>query len=96
MGTVVFSDADVKIFLTASCGERAARRHAERLARGEESNYDDILGQVKARDEMDTKRAVAPLRRADDAVTLDSTGLSFEEVVSRVMQEIARVLTPEP
>ncbi|MDR1134168.1 MAG: (d)CMP kinase [Synergistaceae bacterium] len=95
MGTVVFPDADVKIFLTASPGERAARRHAERLARGEESNYDDILEQVKARDEMDANRAAAPLKRAEDAVTLDSTGLSFEEVVSCVMEEVARVLTPE-
>jgi cytidylate kinase len=96
MGTVIFPDADVKIFLTASPGERAARRHAERLARGEESNYDDILRQVKARDEMDTNRAAAPLRRAEDAVLIDSTGLSFEEVVSRVMEQAARVLTTEP
>jgi cytidylate kinase len=96
MGTVVFPDADVKIFLIASPGERAARRHAERLARGEESDYDDILEQVKARDEMDMNRAAAPLRPAEDAVILDSTGLSFEEVVSRVMEQAARVLTPEP
>ncbi|MDR3164515.1 MAG: (d)CMP kinase [Synergistaceae bacterium] len=95
MGTVVFPDADVKIFLTASPEERAARRHAERLAKGEESNYDDILRQVKARDEMDTNRAVAPLKRAEDAVFIDSTGLSFEAVVSRVMEEAAKVLTPK-
>jgi cytidylate kinase len=95
MGTVVFPDADVKIFLTASPEERAARRHAERLGKGEASDYNDILRQVKARDEMDTNRAAAPLRRADDAVLIDSTGLSFEEVVSRVMGQAARVLTPE-
>jgi cytidylate kinase len=95
MGTVVFPDADVKIFLTASPEERAARRHAERLAKGEASDYDDILRQVKARDEMDTNRAAAPLRRAEDAVLIDSTGLSFEEVVSRVMEQAAKVLTPE-
>jgi cytidylate kinase len=96
MGTVIFPDADVKIFLTASPGERAARRHAERLARDEESDYDDILRQVKARDKMDTNRAAAPLKPAEDAVMLDSTGLSFEEVVSRVMEQVTRVLTPEP
>jgi cytidylate kinase len=94
MGTVVFPDADVKIFLTASPGERAARRHAERLGKGEESDYDDILRQVKARDDMDTNRTAAPLRQAGDAVMLDSTGLSFEEVVSRVMEQITRTLTP--
>jgi cytidylate kinase len=96
MGTVIFPDADVKIFLTASPEERAARRHAERLGKGEESDYDDILQQVKARDEMDTNRAAAPLKRAEDAVLLDSTGLSLEEVVSRVMEQVAGVLTPEP
>ncbi|MDR0765099.1 MAG: (d)CMP kinase [Synergistaceae bacterium] len=94
MGTVVFPDADVKIFLTASPGERAARRHAERLAGGGESDYDNILRQVKARDEMDTNRAAAPLKPAEDAVTLDSTGLSFDAVVSLVMEQVARVLTP--
>jgi cytidylate kinase len=96
MGTVVFPDADLKIFLTASSEERAARRHSERLARGEESDYGDILEQVKARDDMDANRAAAPLKRAEDAVTLDSTGLSFEEVVSRVMEQVTRALTPEP
>jgi cytidylate kinase len=90
MGTVVFPDADVKIFLTASPEERAARRHAERLGRGEESDYDDILRQVKARDEMDTNRAAAPLRRAEDAVLIDSTGLSFEAVMSLVMELIPK------
>ncbi|MDR0652318.1 MAG: (d)CMP kinase [Synergistaceae bacterium] len=95
MGTVVFPDADVKIFLTASPGERAARRHAERLAKGEESDYDDILRQVKARDEMDTNRAAAPLKPAEDAVMLDSTGLDVGEVVSRVVEQVARALARE-
>ena len=96
IGTVVFPDADVKIFLTASPGERAARRHAERLGKGEESDYYDILRQVKARDEMDMNRAAAPLKPAEDAVMLDSTGLSFESVVSLVMEQVTRTLTPEP
>jgi cytidylate kinase len=95
MGTVVFPDADVKIFLTASPEERAARRHAERLGRGGESDYDEILTQVKARDEMDTNRAAAPLKPAGDAVMLDSTGLSLEAVVSLVMEQVTRVLTPD-
>jgi cytidylate kinase len=96
MGTVVFPDADVKIFLTASPGERAARRHAERLGRDGESDYDDILRQVEARDEMDTNRAAAPLKPAEDAMMLDSTGLAFEEVVSRVMEQVTRIVTLEP
>jgi cytidylate kinase len=96
MGTVVFPDADVKIFLTASLEERAARRHAERLSKGEDSIYDDILHQARARDDMDANRAVSPLRPAEDAVILDSTGKSFDEVVSLVMERISLVLGQKP
>jgi cytidylate kinase len=86
MGTVVFPDADVKIFMTAAPEERARRRCDERLEKGENACYDDILRQVNERDKIDSTRDVAPLRPADDAVILDTTGLSFEEVVSKVMK----------
>ncbi|MBI1792587.1 MAG: (d)CMP kinase [Chloroflexi bacterium] len=80
IGTVVLPQADLKIYLDASAPERARRRHQENLARGIESNYDEILARMIERDYIDSTRDVAPLRAADDAVVLNSDELSADEV----------------
>jgi len=90
MGTVVFPDADIKIFLSASSEERAWRRYTERIAKGEPADYDEISRMVTERDRIDSTRETAPLKPADDAVMLDSTGKSFEEVVSLIMERASR------
>ncbi|MBQ2830334.1 MAG: (d)CMP kinase [Oscillospiraceae bacterium] len=79
IGTVVLPDAEVKIFLTASAQVRAKRRCAELEARGTSEPYEEVLRQIEQRDYNDTHRAAAPLRKADDAVTVDTTKLTFEE-----------------
>lgn len=86
MGTVVFPDADVKIFLTAAAEERARRRYRERLDKGESADYQAILKQVIERDALDSTRDLAPLKQAEDAVLLDSTGISLEDVVAEILQ----------
>lgn len=88
MGTVVFPDAAVKIFLTASAEERARRRFAQLLQAGENPDMTAILADIRARDERDSKRAAAPLVPADDAVILDSTELSIEEVLQKILNRI--------
>ncbi|MEX0386411.1 (d)CMP kinase [Spiribacter onubensis] len=88
MGTVVFPDAPVKIFLTASAEERARRRHKQLMGQGVAANLADLLQELRARDERDTQRSVAPLRPAEDAVTIDTTDLSVEAVVSAVMERV--------
>jgi cytidylate kinase len=84
IGTVVLPEADLKIFLDASLEERAHRRYREMVARGEEADYDEVLAAMRRRDETDSQRETAPLRPADDAVIIDTTGLSVKEVVRRV------------
>lgn len=84
MGTVVFPDADLKIFLTASPEERAKRRYDERIARGEEADYDEILRQVNERDHYDMNREIAPLRPAQGCVILDSTTMTIDEVAESI------------
>ncbi|MBD3292760.1 MAG: (d)CMP kinase [Armatimonadia bacterium] len=86
IGTVVFPDALLKVFLTASAEERARRRYEQRVGQGEEADYERILADQRARDRRDRTRDVAPLRRADDAVEIDSDRLAVEEVVRRVME----------
>ena len=83
--TVVLPEAEVKIFLTASAEERARRRHLELQERGENSRYEDVLGEIKQRDERDMNREHSPLKAALDAVHVDTTGLSIEQVVERVI-----------
>ena len=91
IGTVVLPEAPLKIYLDASAEERALRRFLEVQARGDQSQtYESILDNVKRRDAIDSGRATAPLRAAPDAVVIDSTGLSVDEVVARVEQLIAR------
>lgn len=85
MGTVVFPDAPVKIFLTASPEERARRRYQQLKEAGADVNIDALLEEIRARDERDINRSAAPLKPADDAQVIDSTGLSIEEVLDRCM-----------
>ena len=84
MGTVIFPDAELKIFLTASAEEPARRRCAEREAKGESADYDEILKQVIERDRYDMTREIAPLRPAQGCVILDSTDMSASEVVDAI------------
>jgi cytidylate kinase len=86
IGTVVLPGADLKIYLDASAEERAKRRFDEIVARGEKADYDEILRKVIERDRIDSTRAVAPLRPADDAVIIDSDKMNAEQVFARVME----------
>ncbi len=83
IGTVVFPDADVKIFLTASVEVRAERRHLELLGRGVQSDLEQVKKDIIARDYADEHREIAPLRRADDAVLVDASHLSIDEAVQK-------------
>jgi len=86
MGTVVFPDATLKIFLTASVGVRARRRHKQLIDKGIHANLAALSRDLEDRDARDAARPVAPLRPAPDAVTVESSGLSIDEVVDRVLQ----------
>lgn len=88
MGTVVFTDAPVKIFLDASAEVRANRRKLQLEAAGKEANFDEILKEITERDERDRNRPVAPLKPAEDALVLDSTNMSIEEVFNAAMDYI--------
>lgn len=85
MGTVVFPQAEVKIFLTADASERARRRYLELKEKGHDVNIGDLLSEIQARDERDMNRAVAPLKPADDAYMLDSTNKTIEQVLDEVL-----------
>lgn len=85
MGTVVFPDAPAKIFLTATAEERARRRYNQLKQAGVDVNIDALLEEIRARDERDMNREAAPLKPAEDAQVIDSTGLSIEEVLDRCM-----------
>lgn len=89
MGTVVFPHAPLKVFLTASAEERAQRRYLQLKAKGDDVNLASLLDEIRARDERDTQRAVAPLKPAADAIMLDSTELSIEQVLERILREVA-------
>lgn len=81
----VLPDAPVKIYLTASAEERARRRWLELQQKGDASTYEEVLADLKARDEQDMNRAVTPLRPAEDAVIVDSTALDFDQVVQAIL-----------
>jgi cytidylate kinase len=85
IGTVVLPEADVKIYLDASAGERARRRHEEILQRGETADFDDILSKVNKRDRIDSTRDVAPLKPADDAILIDSDKLDADQVFQKAL-----------
>lgn len=84
ISTVVLPWADLKIFLTASTEERARRRHQELLDRGNNASLESVLSELRKRDEMDMNRAVSPLRPAEDAVVINTEGLSLEQVVDQI------------
>lgn len=86
MGTVIFPDAVYKVFLTASAEERAGRRHKQLMEKGVSVIFDDLLREIMARDARDAQRTVAPLRPAEDAVLIDTTGIGIDEVVERVLK----------
>ncbi|MCD6288980.1 MAG: (d)CMP kinase [Anaerolineae bacterium] len=88
IGTVVLPNADLKIYLDASVEERARRRYKEILARGEPSDYGEVLRHMQRRDEIDSKRETAPLRPAADAIIIDTTEMSIQEVLNRVEEII--------
>lgn len=90
IGTVVLPDADLKIYLDAAPTERARRRYLERLARGETADFEQVLADIRRRDEYDSSRQHAPLMAAPDAVLVDSTGLTIEQVLERVRGLVAR------
>ncbi len=86
IGTVVFPDADLKVYLEATAEERARRRHAELLERGLDSNYNEILSSTKKRDEIDKNREIAPLKPAEDAAIINTDDLSIDIVVDAILE----------
>ena len=89
MGTVVFRDADLKIFLDASVGARARRRHKQLMDKGSSVSLPDLFASIQARDERDRSRTISPLAPAEDAVSIDTTQMSIEAVVHAVLQHAA-------
>lgn len=92
IGTVVFPDAELKIFVTASAEIRAQRRYDELKAKGQEASYEEILHNVKERDYIDQNRAVSPLRQAEDAILLDNSHLTIEEQKQWLNEQFQRVI----
>ncbi len=88
MGTTVFPQAQVKIFLTASAEARAERRFKQLHQKGVEVNMDELICDIKARDDRDTQRASSPLKPADDALVLDSTSLTIEQVLNAILAQV--------
>ncbi len=86
IGTVIFPDAEVKIYLDAAPEVRAERRWNELLNKGIEVDYDEVLADIHRRDERDMSRSVAPLQKAKDAIQIDTTDMSIEEVVNEIVQ----------
>lgn len=86
IGTHVLPDAEVKVFLLASVEERAQRRNAENIQKGFPSNFEKLKEEIAERDKIDSEREVAPLKKADDAVEIDTTSLSIPDVVDKIME----------
>ena len=91
IGTVVFPDAELKIYMTADPKVRAERRYAELRAKGDEVSFDEVLDNVISRDKADMSRAISPLRKADDAVVLDNSRMTVGEQMEWFAREFARV-----
>ncbi|MBG9935128.1 (d)CMP kinase [Bacillus tropicus] len=91
IGTHVLPDAEVKIFMLASVEERAERRHLENMNKGFDSNLEQLKEEIAQRDKLDSEREVSPLKKADDALELDTTSLSIEEVVQKIMGIVSGV-----
>ncbi len=92
IGTVVFPDAELKIFMTASPEKRAVRRYKELLDRGEDVEYADILENVQKRDYIDSNRAISPLKKAEDAIKFDNSDLGLEDQFQRIYEHSLRVI----
>lgn len=92
IGTVVLPNADVKIFLTASAPERARRRHAELLERGHMTDFDTVLSDIMERDARDSGRSTAPLKQAEEAILVDTTGISLEDSFQLLFQTVKEKL----
>ncbi|MDR2146009.1 MAG: (d)CMP kinase [Tannerella sp.] len=92
IGTVVFPDAELKIFVTATAEIRAERRYKELQAKGEKVSYEEILDNIKNRDYQDTNRAISPLRKAGDAITFDSTNSTVEEQDERLLNIFNKIV----
>ncbi|MEP2239302.1 MAG: (d)CMP kinase [Maribacter sp.] len=92
IGTVVFPNAELKIFMTASPEKRAVRRYKELLDRGEDVDYEDILENVQKRDYIDSNRAISPLKRAEDAIEFDNSDLGLEDQFQRIYEHSLRVI----
>ncbi|HAF79004.1 MAG TPA: (d)CMP kinase [Maribacter sp.] len=92
IGTVVFPDAELKIFMTASPEKRAVRRYKELLDRGENVVYEDILENVQKRDYIDSNREISPLRKADDSIEFDNSDLGLEDQFQRIYEHSLRVI----
>jgi len=90
IGTNVFPDAEIKFFVTASAEERAKRRYLELLAKGETVEYQAVLSDMKIRDYNDSTRSLHPLKQAEDAILVDTTYMTIEEVIAKIMEEIER------
>lgn len=88
IGTNVLRDAEYKFFLTASAEERAERRHKELIEKGEEITFEEVLRDIQARDHNDMTRALNPLKKADDALEVDSTGMNIDQVTEAILKEI--------
>lgn len=88
IGTVVLKDAELKIYLTASAEERAERRYRELLLKGEDISYEKVLADMQERDYNDMHREITPLRKADDAIELDTTGMSIDEVTEYILRKV--------
>jgi 3-phosphoshikimate 1-carboxyvinyltransferase len=85
MGTVIFPDAPLKVYLTASAEQRAQRRHKQLISKGVSANIDDLLADLRMRDHRDTTRAIAPLKPAEDALLLDNSDMGIEPSVQQVL-----------
>lgn len=92
IGTVVFPNAELKIFMTASPEKRAARRYKELLAKGDEISYEDVLKNVEHRDYIDVHRDISPLKKAEDAINFDNSDMGLEEQFARVLGYAQRVI----
>jgi cytidylate kinase len=95
IGTVVFPSAELKLFMQADMNVRAFRRQKELLERGQLVDLDDVVENIRQRDEIDTTRAESPLRKADDAIEVDTTYVSFDEQVDEVVRlALAKIVIP--
>ena len=92
IGTVVFPDAELKIFMTASADARAARRYKELLDKGEQVAYVDVLKNVEERDYIDSNRKYSPLKRAEDAIAFDNTDMGLKEQFERILNFALRII----